>query len=138
MSALLGRPGPGSAVASWRDALAASVAWGVAVAIVSRPAIAAGVAVAAFAGSRWSAGRTASRVGTVAALLALPAYEAWEQIRYHYWPSIAWPSQMTAANDIAWAALALIGADLVSGWARWHSARRRETASSGSDGHGRF
>lgn len=71
-------------------------------------------------------------------LVVLAVYVVSEQVRYHYWPSIAWPSEMTAANDIAWGALSLIGADLTAGWARWHSARRREAAAGYEpDGQGR-
>jgi arabinofuranan 3-O-arabinosyltransferase len=125
MSALLGRQGPGSAVASWRDAIGAGIAWGLVTAVVTRPAIASGAGLAVLCGCRWDWGRTASRILAVGGLVTLPAYAVWEQVTYHYWPSIAWPSQLTAANDIAWASLALIGGDLAAGWARWNSARRR-------------
>ncbi len=134
VSALVGRQGPGSAVASWRDAIGAGLVWGLVAAVVTRPAIAAGAAVAVLCGCRWDWGRTASRAVAVGCLVALPAYAVWEQVTYHYWPSIAWPSELTSANDIAWAALALIGGDLAAGWARWNSARRRAATRQQQDG----
>ena len=48
-------------------------------------------------------------------LLALPVYAVVQQMRYRYYPSIDWPADLSSANDLAWAGLALVGSDLVAG-----------------------
>jgi hypothetical protein len=52
---------------------------------------------------------------TVAALIAVPGYVIVQQVRYRYWPTIDWPTDVSSANDLAWLALAFLGADLVAG-----------------------
>ena len=85
---------------------------------MSRPAIGllAGIAVAA--ACWWSGGRLALRIATVAAFAGAGVYVVAEQVRYHYLPTIDWPADLSAANDIAWLALALLGADMVVGLMR--------------------
>ena len=100
---------------SLRATVIAALAWGAAAALVTRPLIglvaAAGVAVA----SRLRFGRAVCRLGAMTALVALPVYTVIQQEKYHYWPDINWPANMSSANDIAWLGLALLGSELVAG-----------------------
>lgn len=93
-----------------------AVGWGLVVAFVSRPAIGVIAAAVAAAGLGTRYGRVVARCAAVTVLMVvLPVYEVAQQARYHYWPDINWPANMSSANDIAWLGLALLGADLVAG-----------------------
>jgi arabinofuranan 3-O-arabinosyltransferase len=122
--------------ASWRAVMArggerpkpvaialSSLAWGIITAAVSRPAIGLVAAVAVAAGCWWSRGRFGIRVAAVAALVAVAGYDVDQQWRHHYWPDINWPGNLSSANDLAWLALGLVGADLVAGFARYRLSR---------------
>jgi hypothetical protein len=106
----------------WRPSLAravlAGLVWGIPVAVFARPLIGliAGVAVASASWWRW--GRAVIRVATVAALVALPVYDVQQQWAHHYLPTIDWVASLSSANDIAWLALSLVGADMVAGRVR--------------------
>jgi arabinofuranan 3-O-arabinosyltransferase len=108
-------PGRGWARGSWRTTLLSAVVWGLLTAAVSRPAIGAVAALAVAAGLSLRWGRAAVRVSGALVLLYLPVYVVEQQVSHRYWPSIDWPGQLSSANDIAWAALALAGSDLVVG-----------------------
>ncbi len=84
-------------------------------AIVSRPVTGLIVGVATFAAGRLRWGRVILRGGAIAALVVLIGYAVVEQHRYRYLPTINWPANMSAANDIAWLAVCLLGADVVVG-----------------------
>jgi hypothetical protein len=99
-------------------AVMASLAWGIAVAFFTRPAIGVLAAVAAAVASWWRWGRMGLRVAIVAVLIAIPVYNVQQQWRHHYLPTIDWVSSLSSANDIAWLALSLVGADLVAGRVR--------------------
>jgi arabinofuranan 3-O-arabinosyltransferase len=95
-----------------------TVGWGVVVATVSRPEIGLVAAVAAAAGCWWSGGRLGIRIAAVVALMAVAGYSVDQQWAHRYWPDINWPGNLSSANDLAWLALALVGSDLVAGFAR--------------------
>ena len=116
--------------ASWRAALgwadrrppppwirsgAIALAWGLAAALVTRPAIGVVAGLAVGIGIRWRPGRALCRLGALVFLAALPVYYVLQQTRYHYWPDISWPSDFSSGNDIAWLALTLLGSDLLAG-----------------------
>jgi hypothetical protein len=63
------------------------------------------------------------RLAATAALIILPIYDMQQQSRYHYLPTIDWPAALSSANDIAWLALALLGADLVAGFVALRAGR---------------
>ena len=105
---------PGSAPSA-RTVIAASLGWGLAMAVASRPAIGAAALLASAVGCLLPRGRMAVRVLTVAALLAVPAYVVQQQAAHDYLPTIDWPSALSSANDIAWLGLALLGADALTG-----------------------
>ena len=71
---------------------------------------------------RW--GRLLLRVGAVGALVGLAVYSVVEQVQYHYLPTINWAANMSSANDIAWAAICLLGADVVVGGLRARTTER--------------
>ena len=117
--------------ASWRAVVAtggtrpslaamalASLGWGVLVAAVSRPAIGLVAALAAAAGCWWWRGRFGIRMAALVALVAVAGYGVDQQWAHRYWPDINWPANLSSANDLAWLALALVGSDLVAGFAR--------------------
>ena len=112
-----------------RRTLAAVILWGAGVAVVSRPAIGLVAALAALVGDRRRRGRALVRLAAAAALVALPVYEVAQQVAHRYWPSIDWPADLSAANDIAWLGLALVGSDLIAGALR--SRRRRAVYADG-------
>jgi arabinofuranan 3-O-arabinosyltransferase len=99
------------------------LAWGLITAAVSRPAIGLVAAIAVAAGCWWSRGRLGIRVAAVGVLVAVAGYAVDQQWRHRYWPDINWPGNVSAANDLAWLALALVGADLVAGLARYRLSR---------------
>jgi arabinofuranan 3-O-arabinosyltransferase len=101
--------------------------WGGAVASVSRPLIGLVAGIAVLAGLQVRAGRALCRGGALLSLLSLPLYAVTEQMRYHYWPDISWPSDLSSANDIAWLGLALLGSDLVVGAVYARKTMRAET-----------
>ncbi len=105
------RPGP-------LTLAAASVGWAALAALVSRPAIGAVAGAAVAAGCWWRRGRLAVRIGAVAGLVAVGVYVIIQQYLHHYWPDINWPANLSLANDLAWAALALLGGDVVIGLVR--------------------
>jgi arabinofuranan 3-O-arabinosyltransferase len=100
--------------AGWWGLVGAAAATGLAAAAVSRPAIGLVAAAAVVLAGRWTWGRAACRSGAVGVLLALPVYVTAQQVSHRYWPSIDWPADISLANDLAWLALALLGADLVA------------------------
>ena len=112
-----------------RWSLLAVVVWGAGVAVVSRPAIGVAAAVGAVIGDRLRWGRAAVRLAAAGALVTLPVYEVVQQVAHRYWPSIDWPADLSAANDIAWLALALVGSDLIAGALR--TRRRRSVYADG-------
>ncbi|HEX4865840.1 MAG TPA: discoidin domain-containing protein, partial [Acidimicrobiales bacterium] len=134
---LRGRPGwiggrarpPIWSVAAW------SIFWGLLVSDVSRPAIGAVAAVAVGVGALVPRGRLAVRAVAAAAMLAVPVYVVQQQAAHHYPPTIDWPAAISSANDIAWFALAMVGADAVAGAARAYTLRR--VAPNTLDGRGR-
>ena len=109
------------AVAAW------SIGWGLLAAGASRPLIGALAAVAVGVGCFLPRGRTAVRVITAAAALAVPVYVVQQQAAHNYLPTIDWPAALSSANDIAWFALAMLGADAAAGAARAYTRRRVTT-----------
>jgi hypothetical protein len=99
------------------------LAWGIVTAAVSKPAIGLVAAIAVAAGCWWSRGRFGIRMAAVGVLVAVAGYDVDQQVRHHYWPDINWPGNLSSANDLAWLALALVGADLVAGFARYRLSR---------------
>ncbi len=127
--------------ASWRAVMArggtrpsllaialTSVGWGVVVGAVSRPAIGLVAALAVAAGCWWSGGRLGIRIAALVALVAVAGYDVEQQWAHRYYPDINWPGNLSSANDLAWLALALVGSDLVAGFAR---SRRSRTSTLG-------
>jgi arabinofuranan 3-O-arabinosyltransferase len=112
--------GHGSSI---RLAIVAGLIWGGCMAVASRPAIGAAALVATTVGCLLPRGRLAVRTLTGAAMLAVPAYVVQQQASYHYLPTIDWPASLSSANDIAWFALAMLGADLAAGAARAYRGR---------------
>ncbi|HEY7812390.1 MAG TPA: discoidin domain-containing protein, partial [Nakamurella sp.] len=106
--------GSGARLGSRRIWLGA-VGWAVLCGVVSRPVIGLVAGAAVIVAGRWRHGRLAVRGLTVAALIAVPGYVIVQQVRYRYWPTIDWPTDVSSANDLAWLALAFLGADLVAG-----------------------
>ena len=102
----------------------AAFGWAVVSASVSRPLIGVVGGVAVAVGALWARGRLAVRVAMAAALIALPVYDSVEQWVYRYWPTINWPGDVSSANDVAWLALTLLGADLIAGAVRSRRPRR--------------
>jgi hypothetical protein len=99
-------------------ALAAAVMWAVVADVFTLPAIAGAAAVAVLSGAWWRPGRLVVRIAGLGFLIALPVYEVDQQHAHRYLPTIDWPGAMSAANNLAWLALALLGADLVAGLVR--------------------
>jgi arabinofuranan 3-O-arabinosyltransferase len=95
-----------------------ALGWAGASAVVSRPLIGVVGGAAVAAGCLWSRGRLAVRVAALIALAAIPAYAVEQQVVHRYLPTIDWPAALSSANDIAWLALVLVGADLVAGLRR--------------------
>ncbi|HWE55434.1 MAG TPA: alpha-(1-_3)-arabinofuranosyltransferase family protein [Acidimicrobiales bacterium] len=95
--------------------VSAAVGWGIVASMVSRPVIGAAAGLFTLIGLRWRWGRLVTRTAAVAVLFGLAGYSVVQQVRYHYWPSIDWPGDLSSANDLAWMGLALLGADLVAG-----------------------
>ena len=102
----------------WRVVAVAAVAWGLVSAAVSRPAVGAVAAAAVLLGTAWSGGRLTVRLASVAALVSVAAYDVQQQVSHRYLPTIDWPAALSAANDLAWLGLLLLGADVVAGLAR--------------------
>jgi hypothetical protein len=100
-----------------------SLVWGLVTAAVSRPAIGLVAAIAVAAGCWWSRGRFGIRVAAVGVLVTVAGYAVDQQWRHRYWPDINWPGNLGSANDLAWLALALVGADLVAAFARYRLSR---------------
>jgi arabinofuranan 3-O-arabinosyltransferase len=100
---------------SWPASLAAALLWGLGAAVFTLPVIGLIAGAGALLALRWRAGRAACRVASLVALVVLPLYSVLEQVRYHYWPDIDWPVALSAGNNIAWVALALLGSDLMAG-----------------------
>jgi arabinofuranan 3-O-arabinosyltransferase len=132
----LARRGSSPTPASWRAVVATggtrpgplsvalvSVGWGVVVVAVSRPAIGLVAALAAAAGCWWWRGRFGIRIAALVALVAVAGYDVEQQWAHRYWPDINWPGNLSSANDLAWLALALVGSDLVAGFARYRLSR---------------
>jgi hypothetical protein len=118
LRALLGFPRPTTSAPrawSWTRSIGVAVGWGLAVAVVSRPAIGAAAGMGAILALRRPSGRTVCRLAAVVMFVALPVYAATQQAHHHYYPSIDWPADLSSANDMAWLALAFIGSDLVGG-----------------------
>ncbi|HET6963851.1 MAG TPA: alpha-(1-_3)-arabinofuranosyltransferase family protein [Acidimicrobiales bacterium] len=114
VSVALGRR-PGGPPPSVVATMVAATGWGLLAAAVTRPVIGMVAAVAAAVAIRFRMGRAACRLAAAASFIALPLYAVVQQVRYHYWPDISWPADLSSANDIAWLALALVGSDLVAG-----------------------
>jgi hypothetical protein len=98
--------------------IVASVTWGLLVAIASRPAIGAVALLATAAACSFLRGRFGVRTLCAAAMLSIPVYVVQQQASHNYLPTIDWPAALSSANDIAWFALAMLGADVVAGAAR--------------------
>jgi hypothetical protein len=88
------------------------------VAIASRPAIGAVALLATAAACSFLRGRFGVRILCAAAMLSVPVYVVQQQASHNYLPTIDWPAALSSANDIAWFALAMLGADVVAGAAR--------------------
>jgi hypothetical protein len=97
---------------------AASLGWAVLAALVSRPAIGAAAGAAVAAGCWWRRGRLAVRIAAVGGLVVVGVYVIVQQYLHRYLPDINWPANVSLANDLAWTALALLGADVVIGLMR--------------------
>jgi hypothetical protein len=105
------RPGPAALAAG-------AVAWAGVAGAVSRPLIGLAAGAAVVAGSRWEWGRLAVRAASVAVLVSAGVYVLVQQDLHRYLPDINWPANLSLANDLAWMALALLGADVVVGLLR--------------------
>jgi hypothetical protein len=116
------RPGP----ASWaslvritgsrpvgRRVAVAALGWALLAGAASRPLIGLIGGIAVAGGCWWSAGRPVLRAATVATLIAVGVYVIVEQQRYRYLPTIDWPADVSSANDLAWLAVTLLGAEVV-------------------------
>jgi hypothetical protein len=112
-----------------------SIVWGLLVSAVSRPLIGAVAAAAVATGALLPRGRFTVRAIAAAAMIAVPVYVVQQQAAHHYLPTINWPAAISSANDIAWLALALVGADAVAGAVRAYTLDR--IAPNTLDGPGR-
>ncbi len=108
---------------SARLATAVTLGFGVIVGAADRPATGVVALAAALVAGRWGRWRTILRAAAVAAFLLVGVYVVVQQYRWRYWPSIDWPADLSSANDLAWLALALTGADVCAGL-RLRSRRR--------------
>ena len=109
---------------SMRTVAAWSIVWGLLASAVSRPLIGAVAAAAVATGALFRRGRFTVRAVAAAAVVAVPVYVVQQQAAHHYLPTINWPAAVSSANDIAWLALALVGADAVAGAVRAYTLER--------------
>ncbi|MGI8492402.1 MAG: alpha-(1-_3)-arabinofuranosyltransferase domain-containing protein [Acidimicrobiales bacterium] len=91
--------------------LALTAVCGLGAGVASGPLVAAIVAALVLVALALDRARALLSLGAVVALVSAATYVIIEQHRYHYWPTINWPSNVDAANGIAWLAVCLLAAD---------------------------
>jgi hypothetical protein len=98
---------------TWKVCLGVAVGCGLGAAIASSPAVGLIVAAAALVGVVFGRGTLLTRFGPAAAVLALGTAVVVQQIWYHYFPTLQWPSNFTGTNALGWLAVTLLAASVV-------------------------
>jgi hypothetical protein len=111
----------------WSAIVAVAVAAGVVGGVLAHPFTGIGVAVATAAGLVLARGPGVLAGAAVTSLVLAAAFTIAKQVRNDYPPDFGWPDFFRPAHHLAWLALLLVAASVVSGAVRRRASPRQES-----------